>query len=148
MDFEIRCFAPGDYDAVRALWKTIDGLGLSSADTREAITAFLRRNPELSLVAAADGAVIGALLVGHDGRRGYLHHLAVAPNARGRGVGQSLVDEGLRRLALAGIEKTHLFVFEDNAGGQQFWTAVGADERRELKLYSLPTARAVTPERL
>lgn len=137
--FEVRSLGMPDYPAVRALWEGSDGVGLSSADTPEATAVFLARNPGLSLVALSDSQVQGAILAGHDGRRGYLHHLVVAPAVRGRGLGRRLVTEALRRLGAAGIEKCHLFVFETNAGGRGFWTATGAQHRDELRVYSLRT---------
>jgi hypothetical protein len=80
----MRDFALADYDTVLALWRSCEGIGLSDSDTREAIATYLARNPGLSLVATdADGVIVGAVLGGHDGRRGYLHHLAVAPAHRG-----------------------------------------------------------------
>jgi len=139
MDCEIRTFRPDDYDAVRSLWEVAEGVGLSTADSREGVTSFLARNPDLSLVAVAGTDVIAALLVGHDGRRGYLHHLSVSPAVRRNGLGRTLVREGLNRLARVGIQKCHLFIFGDNAEGEQFWRAIGAQERIDLKVYSLPT---------
>lgn len=137
MTFEMRSFTLQDYDEVRVLWESTDGLGLSSADSREGVASFIARNPNLSLVGVSGGQIVGALLVGHDGRRGYLHHLAVSIALRGKGFGRQLVHEGLYRLAQAGIQKCHLFVFEGNESGRGFWSAVGADERRDLKLYSI-----------
>ncbi|HEY4989315.1 MAG TPA: GNAT family N-acetyltransferase, partial [Opitutaceae bacterium] len=68
-----------DYDAVYALWKRTPGVGVNDSDTRGGIRQFLKRNPRLSLVASSKGRVVATILCGHDGRRGYLHHLAVAP---------------------------------------------------------------------
>src|ERR1039457_6973520 len=70
----VRHFRIEDFDAVIALWRRTEGVGLNESDTRRAITAYLRRNPNLSFVAAQGGRIIGAVLCGHDGRRGYLHH--------------------------------------------------------------------------
>lgn len=128
--------APAHYDRVMALWQATEGIGLSDADERERIAAYLARNPGLSFVALADGAVVGAVLCGHDGRRGYLHHLAVAPAFRGRGIGRELVGACLAGLKGAGIQKCHLFVYRDNAEGRAFWERIGWHWRRELGIVS------------
>jgi putative acetyltransferase len=131
--YRLRDFALTDYDAVLALWRSCEGIGLSESDTREAIAVYLVRNPGLSLVALNEGGVIvGAVLGGHDGRRGYLHHLAVAPPHRGRGLGRRLVDEALIRLRRLGIQKCNIFLFADNAAGRTFWLHEGWTAREDL----------------
>lgn len=124
-----------DYDAVIQLWSASEGVGLGKADTREAITFFLERNPSLSPV-AIDGQsrIIGAVLCGHDARRGYLHHLAVAKIWRGRGIGRALVEECLKPLRAFGIEKCNIHVYTSNAQGQQFWLREGFAARDDLTL--------------
>ena len=125
------------YEPVVSLWRSADGVGLSQSDTREAISIFLDRNPGLSFVARDDGTLIGAVLCGHDGRRGYIHHLAVAEAHRRRGVGRALVEQSLSALSQAGIDKCHLFVFNNNKVGQRFWQGSGWTERVELIVYSI-----------
>jgi ribosomal protein S18 acetylase RimI-like enzyme len=93
----------------------------------------------LSFVATLNGVVTGTILCGHDGRRGLIHHLVVAPDCRRRGLGRTLLRRGLGALHDAGIEKCHLLVFGSNDAGLAFWRSVGASERRELALFSLPT---------
>ncbi len=83
--------------------------------------------------------MIGTILCGHDGRRGLIHHLVVAPDCRRRGLGRTLLRRGLGALHDAGIDKCHLLVFGSNDAGLAFWRSVGASERRELALFSLPT---------
>jgi len=135
----IRCFEPADHPAARALWEATPGVGLSAADERDPIERFLARNPGLSFLAALDGRVIGTILCGHDGRRGLIHHLVVAPDCWRRGLGRTLLRRGLGALRGAGIDKCHLLVFGSNDAGLAFWRSVGASERRELALLSLPT---------
>jgi N-acetylglutamate synthase len=94
----IRSLCIEDYDAVVTLWRRSEGVGLNESDTREAIAAFLRRNLRLSFVAQKRGRIIGAVLCGHDGRRGYLHHLAVSKRHRQRGIGRQLVNTCLIKL--------------------------------------------------
>ncbi len=133
----IRPFAATDHAAARSLWERTEGVGLGPADEIDAIAAFLVRNPGLSFVAEDDGHIVGTILVGHDGRRGLIHHLAVAGSHRRRGVGRLLVDAGLEALGRTGIGKCHLFVFENNSDGQAFWEAIGAERRDGLGVYSL-----------
>jgi GNAT superfamily N-acetyltransferase len=100
--FPITVMQPDDYDAVLALWQRCEGVGLTPSDSREAVRAYLIRNPGLSFVARQDGKIVGAVLCGHDGRRGYLYHLAVAPENRHQGLGRAIVDaclSGWRRPA-------------------------------------------------
>lgn len=136
MTATIREMSPGDYEAVLALWQASDGVGLSDADAPDQIGRFLERNPGLSLVALVDDELVGAVLCGHDGRRGYLHHLAVHPDYRQRGIGRQLVQRCLAKLGEAGIQKCHLFVFKDNEGARTFWQRTGWTPRTELRMMS------------
>ena len=139
MSAEIREFKLEDHAQALALWKSIDGVGLSGADSLENVDRFLRRNPGLSFVATDDDAVVATLLCGHDGRRGLIHHLAVASAHRRKGLGRALVSHALMALRHDGIQKCHLLVFHQNAEGRAFWQRIGADERTTLGLFSLTT---------
>ena len=126
-------FTEGDYDEAMALWRRCEGVALGRADAREHVAAYLRRNPGFSFVARGeDGALAGAVLCGHDGRRGYLHHLAVEPGCRGRGIGRALAARALDAVRAAGLEKCHLFVLAGNAAGRRFWARAGWRERTDL----------------
>jgi putative acetyltransferase len=133
----VRHFRVKDFDAVLALWRRTEGVGLNESDTRRAIAAYLRRNPRLSLVAEKDGRIIGAVLCGHDGRRGYLHHLAVSKRHRCRGIGRQLVNACLAKLRKAGIQKCNIFIFANNAAGMKFWAHTGWSLRTELRLMQI-----------
>lgn len=137
MSIDIRSMTVDVYDEVLALWQAADGVGLSEADSREAIGRYLARNPGLSLIAVQDGRIVGAVLCGHDGRRGYIHHLAVRPDARRRGTGRRLVQACLASLGRAGIQKCHLFVFQKNHDAIDFWRAIGFTARDELSMMSI-----------
>jgi ribosomal protein S18 acetylase RimI-like enzyme len=130
--FSITVMQPDDYDDVLALWQQCEGVGLTPADSRAAVHAFLVRNPGLCLVARHGRTIIGAVLCGHDGRRGYLYHLAVAPQQRRHGLGRAMVEQCLSRLASAGIQKATIFVYGHNDAGQQFWQRVGWKGRTDL----------------
>jgi ribosomal protein S18 acetylase RimI-like enzyme len=125
-----------DYGEVISLWQKTPGLGLTSSDSKEEINKFLDRNPGFSFVAREGDKLVGAALCGHDGRRGYLHHMAVENDYRKHGIGKYLAESCLDRLKKAGIPKVHLFVYTDNQTGQAFWEATGWVERVELLLYS------------
>lgn len=135
----LRVFLPGDVAAARALWQAAPGVGLSDADEPTALLRFLARNPGCSQVATRDGTLVGAVLAGHDGRRGWLHHLAVDEASRRRGIGRALLGRALAALRDAGIGKCHVLVYGANAGGAAFWRAATAVERVELVVYSMPT---------
>jgi putative acetyltransferase len=134
-NFTLRPLSLADYEAVYALWQRTEGMGLGASDTREAIAFFLERNPGLSLVACdASGHIVGAVLCGHDGRRGYLHHLAVERSHRKHGIGRALVDACLDKLAALKIEKCNLFLIAANADGRTFWLHQGWTAREDIVL--------------
>ena len=113
-----------DYQNVISLWKSCEGIGLSNADSTDSLQAYLRRNPGTSFVAKHQNEIIGAVLCGHDGRRGYLHHLAVQPAYRNQGIGRSLVERCVVALQQIEIQKCHLFIFNSNIAGIQFWEKI------------------------
>ncbi len=131
---------PDDYDKVIALWRSADGIGLSASDERPAIATYLARNADMSFVALARGRIVGAILAGHDGRRGTLHHLAVRSAWRRRGIGRALVGASLARLAAAGIPKCNLFLFDHNTAGRAFWRKNGWTARADLVVMQKPLA--------
>ena len=114
-------FAEEHIPAVLDLWRATEHIGLSSADEPSALASFLRRNPGFSFVATDNSHVVGAVLCGHDGRRGYIHHLAVSPSHRRRELGSKLLQCCLNVLACSGIQKCHAFVFHSNPNGALFW---------------------------
>ncbi len=124
------------FDTLLALWRASEGIGLSSTDSHERISAYLNRNPGLSLIALDNNELVGAILCGHDGRRGYIHHLAVAETHRHQGIGTTLVALVLLELEKVGIDKCHLFVIAENAPALAFWRSIGWQERVELKMLS------------
>jgi N-acetylglutamate synthase len=136
----IRPMVIADYEDVLRLWTASEGVGLNDRDTREGIGMYLERNPAMSQVAEEGDILVGATLCGHDGRRGYLHHLAVAQSHRGHGIGRDLVHAARMALASSGIDTCHCFVFADNPGGRGFWSSAGWRQRDELVLM---TARGV-----
>lgn len=129
-------FVMKDLPAVLELWRSTEGIGLSAADQPERIESFLARNPGMSFTAWDGEQLIGALLCGHDGRRGYLHHLAVASDYRRMGIGHRILEKALSALTAENIDKAHIFVYADNPLAQKFWQENGWYCRPELVLMS------------
>jgi ribosomal protein S18 acetylase RimI-like enzyme len=123
--FRTRAMTIEDYECVVALWRRTEGIVLSDTDEKQAMLRFLSRNPGLSLVAERDDEVIAAILCSHDGRRGYLHHLAVDERYRRQGLGSRLVQECLSLLEQEGIVKCNIFILERNESGIAFWERNG-----------------------
>jgi ribosomal protein S18 acetylase RimI-like enzyme len=125
MTISTRAMVSEDYDDVVRLWQRSDGVEVAEGDSRREIAAYLARNPALSRVAVGEGRIVGAVLCGHDGRRGLIYHLAVDAEWRGRGVGRRLVEEGVTALKAAGITRVLILVAKDNEPGKRFWAAQG-----------------------
>ncbi len=135
--FQFRTMTEADIPLALALWRNTPGITLRDADSPAALARYLERNAGLSMVALHGATLAGVALVGHDGRRGYLHHVAVAPAYRRRGLGRELVQRCLTGLLAEGISKCHIFVNADNEDGKKFWHAVGWSERAGLQLMSI-----------
>ena len=129
----IRTMTMKDYDAVYALWLSCAGMGLNDLDdSPEGIARYLRRNPSTCFVAEKDDRIVGVILSGHDGRRGFIHHTAVHPGCRGQGIGHRLVEAALAALKAEGIHKVALVVFDRNQTGNGFWEKEGFTAREDL----------------
>lgn len=133
---QIRAMTIDDHDTLLQLLTETPGVTLREADSRKATASYLERNTGLSFVAICDDSIVGCIMSGHDGRRGYLQHLVVEPQFRRQGIGEKLVQSCLDALAQEGILKTHLFVFKDNDLGNSFWTDKGWILRDEINMYS------------
>ena len=129
----IRTMTQEDYDAAYDLWMYTPGMGLNTLDdSRAGISRFLTRNPATCFVAEADGSIVGTILAGHDGRRGYIYHLAVDSSCRKQGIATELVNRALLSLRNEGINKVALVVFGKNEGGNAFWEKIGFSRREDL----------------
>ena len=130
---DIRRMTITDYDDVYELWMSCVGMGLNNVDdSREGIGKFIQRNPTTCLVAIEDKHILGVILVGNDGRRGYIYHTAVHSQNRNKGVAKQLVDKVLEELSVLGINKVALVVFERNEIGNKFWESQGFTVRDDL----------------
>ena len=125
-----------DYDEISEIWHNTSGMGLSEADSREQIQRFLERNRGLSLVCQDDGRIVATVLAGHDGRRGYIYHLAVVPEYRDKGIGKALIEKCLEQLSESGVDKCHLFVYRGNRLGEEFWNKTGWVKREDIWVFS------------
>ena len=129
----IRPMSMLDYDAVYTLWLHTPGMGLNATDdSREGIDRYIRRNPTTCFVAEVEGSIIGVILSGHDGRRGYIHHMAVDMASRRQGIGSTLLEQALSALKAEGITKVALVVFARNQLGNAFWEKHGFITRDDI----------------
>lgn len=129
----IRQMTRNDYPAVYGLWLSCKGMGLNDVDDSESeIFRFLERNPTTCFVCETDGKLIGVIMAGNDGRRGYIYHTAVHPSYRKQGVGSELVKTVLEAMKQLGISKVALVVFKKNRDGNSFWEKQGFTVRNDL----------------
>lgn len=125
-----------DYDSLVLLMQATPGISVRDADSREATTRYLERNPNLSFVAEEQGNIVGCVMCGHDGRRGYLQHLIVLPHYRRQGIANALVESCLAQLEQLGIFKSHIDVFRSNTQAQAYWESQGWEQRTDTYRYS------------
>ena len=136
MNAEIRTMTIEDYDEIYQLWMKIKGFAMRSIDdSRIGVERFLKRNPDTSVVAVKDGKVVGAILCGHDGRRGCLYHVCVDPEYRKQGIGTAMVVFAMNALKKEKISKVSLIAFTQNDIGNAFWNEIGWTKREDLNYY-------------
>lgn len=132
----IRTMTAQDYEGVKALWLSIKGFAIRSLDdSREGVERFLKRNPTTSVVAEADGRIVGGILCGHDGRRGCMYHVCVRKQWRMRGIGKAMVVKAMEELRKEHINKVSLIAFSSNDIGNAFWKEIGWTKREDLNYY-------------
>ena len=132
----IRAMTIEDYEGVYGLWMKIKGFGIRSVDdSKEGVAKFLRRNPGTSVVCEKDGKIVGAILCGHDGRRGCLYHVCVDPEYRLQGIGKAMVVFAMEALHREQINKVSLIAFTENDIGNAFWKEIGWTKREDLNYY-------------
>lgn len=133
----IKVMTINDYEKLFALWEKTPNMGLRSLDdSKEGISCFLKRNPNTCFVAYEAGLLIGAILSGHDGRRGYIYHTVVLPEYRCKGIASGLVDAAVKALQKEGITRVCLNVMETNEQGKKFWLSKGWERKEFLEFYS------------
>lgn len=131
-------FYKDDCKDVLEFWTNIPGIFLhnNGEDSIDGITAFLERNKGFSFIAKYNDKIIGAIMCGHDGRRGLIHHLAVDINHRRLGIGKQLIQMSLDQLKVIGIKKCALFVLKGNDTGETFYKSLQWKEEDIIKVYS------------
>ncbi len=133
----IKVMTINDYEELFELWQNTANMGLRSLDdSKEGISCFLKRNPNTNFVVYEDGQLVGAILCGHDGRRGYIYHTVVLPDYRRRGIASSLVESAIAALQKEGITRVCLNVMETNEQGKKFWISKGWGKKDFLGFYS------------
>ncbi|MBW9156082.1 GNAT family N-acetyltransferase [Clostridium tagluense] len=134
---EIKVMVIDHYEKVYHLWSNTTGMGIRSLDdSKNGIYKFLLRNPTSNFVAIINSEIVGVILCGHDGRRGYIYHAAVKINYRGQGIGKALLKAVYYALEQEGITKSGLVVFKTNEIGNSFWKSQEWEERTDLNYYS------------
>lgn len=135
-DFLVRTMTIEDYDKVKGLWMTIHGFAIRSIDdSYDGVSRFLKRNPTTSVVAMMGDEVVGAILCGHDGRRGCLYHVCVREDVRLCGIGKKMVTHCMNALKEENISKVSLIAFSSNDIGNAFWKTIGWTKREDLNYY-------------
>lgn len=132
----IREMTIDDYEEVYQMWQITSKRALSEADERERIEKYLERGDGMSQVAVADGKIVGTVLASHDGRRGFINHMAVLPEYRRQRIGHALAKRAISKIAEQGIDKTHIFCYQDNTTGQNFWSDFGFKKREDIFVFS------------
>ena len=136
---KVRKMKPSDYEKVYALWLNTPNMGLNTVDdSKSGIKKFLKRNPHTCFVAKKGDEIAGVILSGHDGRRGFIYHAAVAESEQRKGVGTALVTAAISALQAEGIIKVGLLAFTDNEAGITFWEKHGFTSRDDVVFRSKP----------
>lgn len=131
MNIRVMCIE--DYEDVYNLWINTPGMGLNTTDdSKEGIEKYLKRNPTSCFVAEEDNRIIGVIMSGHDGRRGFIHHTTVYVDYRKHGIGKKLVECAMAALEAEGINKVALVAFSRNEIGNAFWESIGFSKREDL----------------
>ena len=141
MNVTIREIRSEDYEALIRFWESIDEIELDDSEGKQDFEFFLRRNKGMSFLALDKEEVIGACLASHNGRRGFLDHLAAAPSHRRKGLGKMLVEKCLKVLQAEGIKRNYVFLFKENAEGRAFLEHIGWSQCDEYVMMSIQLDR-------
>lgn len=124
-----------DYEQVYKLWQATEII-IKNSDQKDEIERMIKRNPYTCLVGVENSKIISVVMGGFDGRRGYVHHLAVKPEKQGQGLGKAMMDELMKRFEDLKVIKVHLFVEENNKEVKDFYRNIGFKERTDLTDFS------------
>ena len=134
-EIQYRIITADDYDEIFEMWNQVEQTKRALNpidDSREGISRYIARNPNTCFAAVSDGKIIGAILTGHDGRRGLIHHLCVHPDFQRRGIARTLVSKAEDAMKKEGIQKMFGLVFKDNDAANLFWESMGYSLRTNL----------------
>ena len=135
----LRPMRPEDLDGAIRLWCQTEGVIIRNYDdSPEGIARFIKRNPKTSLVLDQQGEIVGTLLCGNDGRRGFIYHFVVRRDLRNRGLGTMMLNEVYRHLREDGIAKGGLVALTSNKLGLEFWKNRGWSRRDDLFYFDFP----------
>ena len=129
--YKIRKMVINDYNELITLWKNTDGIGINGYDdSKKAIKKFLERNPNTCFVMEYNKTeIIGTIMGGNDGRRGFIYHLMVKPEHRKNGIGKKLLEKTETSFGKAGLRRINLVVLKKNITGNKFWDENGYEIR-------------------
>lgn len=121
--YKIKAMDIKDYKKIISLWENSEGVVINSRDDSiKYIKKFLARNPRTCFVAEYNNIeIIGTIMGGNDGRRGFIYHLMVKPEHRKNGIGKKLLEKTENNFKKEGIGKIYLLVLESNEIGNKFW---------------------------
>ena len=123
------------YDEVVELWRKA-GIGVGSSDTIDDVARVLNRNPDLFLIGKLQGRVIAVVMGAFDGRRGYVHHLAIDLDYHKKGYGKKMMNELIEKFHIKKIHKIHLFIEKHNKEVVDFYKKLGWEVRDDLIMMS------------
>ncbi len=131
----IEKFSMKFYEEVIEVWRK-SGIRVGSTDTKEELKRIVRRSPQLFLVGKIDEKIIGVVIGGFDGRRGYVHHLAVNPDYQKKGYGKLILGELMNKFLELKVHKVHLFIEKYNKEVIEFYRNLGWEIRDDLIMMS------------
>lgn len=128
---------PADIPAMLELWRAAPGVSLGAGDNEISLAVLIERNPSTCLVLKYQDSIIGTVLGGFDGRRGYIYHLVVHKDFRRQGYGKKLLQEAVKQLEALGADKINLFVLKSNPEAEGFYEKLGWIKRSDIEVFSL-----------
>jgi ribosomal protein S18 acetylase RimI-like enzyme len=136
MSIEIRIMKVSDIPASIELWKNMKGLAIRGSDNIRDLSEHVKMNFKHNFVAVIHDQLIGTVLGGFDGRRGYIYHMAVHENFRKQNIGKELMDRCFQSFREINVTKCHMMVLKDNTLAQEFYTRIGCELRTEILVFS------------
>ena len=137
MEIEYKILKSAMYDQMLSGWKNLPENAIGLGDDKASIARYLKRNKGCSFAAFHNKKLVGAILAGHDGRRGFLNHLFVLPEYRRNGIGGKLVNKSFERLKALGIARSAIFIHKTNISAQAFWAGIGFEKVNFIETYGI-----------